>query len=129
MREEDGRETFAAYKLKLFKKKKTWKAGKKKNSIAYVPQQRQSEEKKKKLQSRGKKGNRGRAQQLTGKRLWQAACCVAPVPLFTSRYISYQEKISNIRRDDAITATVKVHYSLLLFFFFFCCCYGDLVLF
>lgn len=123
MREEDGRETFAAYELKLFKKNVASRG--KKNSIAYVPQQRHSEEKKK-LQSRGKKGNRGRAQQLTGKRPWQAACCVAPVPLFTSRYISYQEKISNIRRDDVITATVKVHYSLLLFFF--CRC-GDLVLF
>ena len=32
MREEDGRETFAAYKLKLFKKKKTWQAGKKKKT-------------------------------------------------------------------------------------------------
>ena len=30
MREEDGRETFAAYELKLLKKKKTWQAGKKK---------------------------------------------------------------------------------------------------
>ena len=46
MREEDGRETFAAYELKLLKKKKRGKQEKKKNSIAYVPQQRHSEEKK-----------------------------------------------------------------------------------
>lgn len=32
MREEDGRETFAAYELKLFKKK-TWQAGGKKTAL------------------------------------------------------------------------------------------------